>query len=88
VLKKILILLLARNLLYKEEIAENVGVQATTLDDMLLILLQRGFLRVGDCEAQPQSSCSSCPSASGCESQIDSGKAYFVTEKGKRYAES
>ncbi|MHA1935841.1 MAG: FeoC-like transcriptional regulator [Candidatus Thorarchaeota archaeon] len=87
-LKKILKLLLAQNLLYKGEIAENVGVQAATLDDMLRILLQRGFLRVGDCESQPQSSCSSCPSASGCESQIDAGKAYFVTEKGKRYAES
>ncbi|MHA2242111.1 MAG: hypothetical protein ACXACE_10935 [Candidatus Thorarchaeota archaeon] len=68
-LKKILQLLLAQNLLYKGEIAENVGVQNTTLDDM-------------------QSSCSSCPSASGCESQIDAGRAYFVTEKGKRYAES
>ncbi|MHA2349019.1 MAG: hypothetical protein ACXADL_05245 [Candidatus Thorarchaeota archaeon] len=79
-LKKILQLLLAQNLLYKGEIAENVGVQNTTLDDMLRILLQRGFLR--------QSSCSSCPSASGCESQIDAGRAYFVTEKGKRYAES
>ncbi|MHA2207136.1 MAG: FeoC-like transcriptional regulator [Candidatus Thorarchaeota archaeon] len=87
-LKKILQLLLAQNLLYKGEIAENVGVQNTTLDDMLRILLQRGFLRVGDCETQHQSSCSSCPSASGCESQIDAGRAYFVTEKGKRYAES
>lgn len=84
-LKKILQLLVNDGILYKREMAKRVGVQTETLDDMLKILLERGYLRLSECDTSEKVVCSSCPSAGSCNSEV-SGQAYYVTAKGTRYA--
>lgn len=84
-LKKILQLLVTDGILYKREMAKRVGVQTETLDDMLRILLDRGYLRLSECETSEKVVCSSCPSAGSCNTAV-SGQAYYVTAKGKSYA--
>ncbi len=84
-LKKILELIVNDGILYKREMAERVGVQTETLDDMLKILLERGYLRLSECGTSEKVICSSCPSAGSCNTEV-LGQAYYVTAVGKRYA--
>ena len=85
-LKKILQIIVNDRILYKREMAERVGVQTETLDDMLKILLERGYLRLSECGISEKVVCSSCPSAGSCNTGV-SGQAYYVTPKGRMYAE-
>ena len=85
-LKKILQLLVNDGILYKRKMAKLVGVQTETLDDMLKILLERGYLRLSECGISEKVVCSSCPSAGSCNTEV-SGQAYYVTAMGKRYAD-
>ncbi|MCK4483456.1 MAG: hypothetical protein KAU89_01435 [Candidatus Thorarchaeota archaeon] len=85
-LKKILQLIVNDGLLYKREMAERIGVQTETLDDMLKILLERGYLRLSECGVSEKVVCSSCPSAGSCNTEV-SGQAYYVTPRGRMYAE-
>jgi len=87
VLKKILQLIVNDGILYKREMAERVGVQTETLDDMLKILLERGYLRLSECGTSEKVVCSNCPSAGSCNTEV-SGQAYYMTARGKMYAES
>lgn len=84
-LKKILQILVNDGILYKREMAERVGVQTETLDDMLRILLEKGYLRLSECRTSEGVVCSSCPSVGSCNTEA-SGQAYYVTAKGTRYA--
>lgn len=85
-LKKILQIIVNDGILYKREMAERVGVQTETLDDMLKILLERGYLRLSECGMSEKVVCSSCPSASSCNTGV-SGQAYYVTAVGRKYAQ-
>ncbi len=85
-LKKILQLIVNEGILYKREMAERMRVQTETLDDMLKILLERGYLRLSECGISEKVVCSSCPSAGSCNTEV-SGQAYYVTARGKRYAQ-
>lgn len=80
--------MLRENVISKPELARAVGVQLETLEDMLEMLLDRGLLRVGDCVEATDHHCAGCPSAAGCQPDGPSGKSYYVTEKGKKYASS
>ncbi len=86
-LKKILQLIVNEGILYKREMAERMEVQTETLDDMLKILLERGYLRLSECGISEKVVCSSCPSAGSCNTEV-SGQAYYVTARGKSYTES
>ena len=85
-LKKILQIIVNDGILYKREMAERVGVQTETLDDMLKILLERGYLRLSECGISEKVVCSSCPSAGNCKTEV-SGQAYYVTAVGRKYAQ-
>jgi predicted transcriptional regulator len=87
-LKKILQVMLHENIIRKPELAKSIGVQLETLEDMLKMLLDRGLLRLGDCVEITGNNCAGCPSAEGCQPDDTSGKYYYVTEKGKKYASS
>ncbi|MHA2003110.1 MAG: FeoC-like transcriptional regulator [Candidatus Thorarchaeota archaeon] len=87
-LKKILQVMLAANIIHKPELARRIGVQQETLDDMLRLLVERGLLRVGECAEISESHCGSCPSLSGCHHEEEESKSYYVTEKGRKYAVS
>ncbi len=87
-LKRIVQLIIEGGMKSKQEIARTIGIQMETLDDMLLLLVKRGILKITECESNESSSCSGCPSADkGCNNNF-LGQSYFVTEKGKRYAET
>ena len=79
-LKKILQLMVNEGILHKAEMAKRVGVQTETLDDMLKILLDSGYLRLFECEVSEKVVCSSCPSAGSCNTEV-SGQAYYVTAR-------
>jgi len=87
-LKEIVQQILEGGMKSKQEIAMKIGIQLETLEDMLLLLTQRGVLRKTECESIEAPACSSCPMAqNGCNNDL-LGQAFYVTEKGKRYAKS
>jgi predicted transcriptional regulator len=87
-LKKILQAMLHSNIINKPELARRVGVQPETLEDMLKMLLDRGLLRLGDCEEITSDHCAGCPSSAGCHPDESTNKSYYVTDKGRKYAKS
>ncbi|MHA1948672.1 MAG: FeoC-like transcriptional regulator [Candidatus Thorarchaeota archaeon] len=85
-IKKVMQLIVEERLLSKKEIAHRVGIQVETLDDMIRLLIQRGFLRTEVEGCEPDSACAGCHSAAGCDLVPSGGQTFFVTEKGKTYA--
>ncbi len=87
-LKDILKILLTKRVAHTRDLAQQLDIQPATLEDMLQLLVRRGLLRAGDCDTSLEDAhCTGCPSHAGCTTS-DSGRAYYVTEKGRRYAES
>jgi hypothetical protein len=80
--------MLQTNMIHKPELARRVGVQPETLEDMLKMLLDRGLLRLGECEEITGDHCTGCPSSAGCHPSDSASKSYYVTEKGMKYAKS
>lgn len=87
-LKRVLQVMLQANVIDKPELARRVGIQVETLEDMLKMLLERGLLKVGDCEEVKGDHCAGCPSSTGCAPSDNESKSYYVTAKGKKYAMS
>ena len=85
-IKKILKLLISRGMLDKNQIAREVGIQVETLDDIIRLLVERGYLRRETNGCEMASSCSGCHNASGCNMVTQTGQVLYVTEKGKAYA--
>ena len=84
-LKEIIQQILSGGMKNKQDIAQAIGVQKETLNDMLQLLVKKGMLRTSDCESVEGPSCSGCSSQGSCSSDL-LGHAYFVTERGKKYA--
>ena len=85
-LKEIIQQIMSGSMTSKNQIAESLGIQIETLEDMLQLLINKGMLRVSECEQIDQVKCASCPIAeSSCNGDV-LGQAYYVTERGKRYA--
>ena len=84
-LKEIIQQILSGGMKSKRDIAQAIGVQKETLDDMLQLLVRKGMLRTSECEPVEGPSCSGCSSHGSCSSDL-LGQAYFVTERGKKYA--
>jgi hypothetical protein len=85
-IKKVLQLIVSEGILDKNQIARRVGMQVETLDDIIRLLLERGYLRMESDGCDVESSCSGCHSAAGCDMVTSTGQAFYVTEKGKAYA--
>ena len=85
-IKEILQLIVSEGILDKNQIARRVGMQVETLDDIIRLLVERGFLRMEQNGCDVESSCSGCHSSAGCETITDTGQAFFVTDRGKAYA--
>ncbi len=71
----------------KQQIAEKLGVEIEALDHMIELLLRKGLLRSSECDVVDTSHCSRCPVEPSCGKPAY-GEAYYLTEKGKRYAKS
>jgi len=85
---KVLELIVDGRVVDKREIAQQAGVQVETLDDIIDLLCQRGYLRMSDTSCSESPSCSGCSTSDSCGSTDKLGKALFVTEKGRRYVQS
>ena len=85
-IKEVLQIILTGGMHNKREIARKMGIQNETLDDILKLLVTKGYLRTDDCESVSSPSCSSCPIAeSGC-GKDNFGQTYYLTDNGKKYA--
>ncbi|MBD3158364.1 MAG: hypothetical protein GF309_06185 [Candidatus Lokiarchaeota archaeon] len=87
-LKRILRLILEEKVAHKKEIAKELGVQMSTLEDMLSILLENGYLRFGECNCEPDVTCPTCPMAESCQQKKLVTEEYYVTEGGKHFVKS
>ena len=85
-IKKVLQLIVSEGILDKNQIARRVGMQVETLDDIIILLVERGFLRMETNGCDVESSCSGCHSSAGCDTITDTGQAFYVTDRGKAYA--
>lgn len=88
-IKEVLSLLINEGLATKKQIANKLGIQEETLDDIIQLLLERGMLRMGSCHEATQTEkalCSSCVEKESCVSKSQQSIEMFVTEKGRRYA--
>ncbi|TFG97646.1 hypothetical protein E4H12_08060, partial [Candidatus Thorarchaeota archaeon] len=72
----------------KRDIARQAGVQIETLDDIIDLLVQRGYLRLSEESCSESSSCKGCSTENTCGSTDKLGKALYVTEKGRQYVNS
>jgi len=87
VIEQILELIVENRIVDKRELAKQMGIQVETLDDVIDLLCQRGYLREdkGSCDESP--SCSGCSQAESCGSSDILGRALFVTDKGRKFVE-
>lgn len=72
----------------KREIAREVGIQIETLNGMIDLLCERGYLRIGKQSCMDDTHCSGCSMADTCGSTDRYGRVLFVTEKAKRYVKA
>ena len=86
-IKEVLQLIHEGRLGFKRAIAKELNIQNETLDDILKLLVNKGYLRTNDCESIETPSCSSCPMASSCSSD-NLVQTYALTARGKKYATS
>ena len=87
-IEKILELIVEGRIVDKRELARQAGVQIETLDDIIDMLCQRGYLRLSETSCSESASCSGCSMSNSCGSFDKLGKALFVTEKGRQYVKS
>jgi hypothetical protein len=85
---KVLELIVDGKIVNKRDIARQAGVQPETLDDVIDLLCQQGYLRLSEESCTESLSCSGCNESSTCGSTDKLGKAVFVTEKGKQYVKA
>jgi hypothetical protein len=87
-LKKILQVMRDQRIIHKQDLAKVVGVQAETLEDMLRLLVEKGYLKQEDCVEIEDTHCAGCPSATSCVDEKVATHDYHLTPKGIRYAKS
>jgi predicted transcriptional regulator len=85
-IKKVLQLIISEGMLDKNQIAQRVGLQVETLDDIIRLLVERGLLRMEVNGCDVEASCSGCHSSSGCDMITSTGQIFYVTDRGKAYA--
>ena len=87
-IRQVLELIVDSRNIEKQEIARRAGVQVETLDDVIDLLCQHGYLRLSETSCSESPSCSGCSTADSCGSTDKLGKVLFVTKKGRQYVNS
>lgn len=85
-IREVLQLIVTEGMLDKNQIARKLGIQNETLDDIIRLLVERGYLRMEHNGCDVESSCSGCHNAKGCDMITNTGQAFYITERGKAYA--
>ena len=86
--ERVLEIIVERGLVDKQEIAREAGVQSETLEDIIDLLCNRGYMRIDEQSCTESPSCSGCSVADSCGSTDKLGRAIFVTDKGRQYIKS
>jgi hypothetical protein len=84
--REILQLIISEKIMSKSIIAQRIGVSSDTVEDMLRLLIERGYLQEDDCVECEPIKCAGCPSSSHCSTDVPVASTITVTEKGLRYA--
>ncbi|MHA1958652.1 MAG: FeoC-like transcriptional regulator [Candidatus Thorarchaeota archaeon] len=86
VIKEILALIATSKHALHRDIANEMGISIETLEDILKLLLRKGYLDSADCAPSERSSCVHCPSSGNCGTPEETGLVYYITPKGRKYA--
>jgi predicted transcriptional regulator len=84
-MKEILKLVRDGGLLSKSDIADKMGIQESTLDNVFSLLSSKGYLNKIDDATEMPSSCIGCSMSTCCLRKESSGSVYVITDKGKNY---
>jgi hypothetical protein len=84
-IRRILKTMLEPGVMSKRKLAESVGLQPETLDDIIRLLVQRGYLEPEGDACETSKACSNCDSKAACEVMIEY-ESYRITERGIQYA--
>jgi hypothetical protein len=85
-IKEVLQLIVAEGIMDKSQIARRIGIQVETLDDVIRLLVERGYLRMEENGCDVESSCTGCHNSASCDTITNTGQAFYVTDRGKAYA--
>lgn len=86
-IRRILQLMMKGGMVDKVSISREAGVQPETLDDIIRLLIDRGYLEVEEDGCEASETCSSCESRRSCQI-VTSSRTYHLTERGQQYARS
>jgi hypothetical protein len=75
-------------LLSKGEIAEKMGIQESTLENIFSLLSSKGYLKNIDSTTEMPKACKSCSVNKDCIQKISAGNVYVITDKGRKYLEA
>ena len=84
---EVLELIVEGGLVNKKGIAGQIGIQVETLNHIIDLLCQRGYLKTSGQSCSEGMTCSGCPLSESCGSTDKYGRVLVVTEKGKKYIE-
>ena len=87
-IKEVLRAIHGGGLLSKGEIADQAGVQESTLENILSMLSSKGYLKTVESSIDLPISCISCPIRVGCMTKVQTGNIYIITEKGTKLLEN
>ena len=70
-------------LISKRDVSKKSGVQESTLDRILFLLLSKGYLEIEEKFLDLPRGCMGCPFNSNCMMKNE-GEVYLITEKGRK----
>jgi predicted transcriptional regulator len=85
-MKEILKLIHEAGVVNYAEIAQTVGVSEVMVQQAIMVLQAKGYLKTVTCNADSSAACPSCSGCHGaCKANQQAASTFFVTEKGKKY---
>lgn len=84
--KEILQIIISEGVMSKSIIAQQLDVPPEVVEDMLKMLIDRGYLREDESNDCEPTKCAGCPVNSHCSTDIPVVSTITVTVKGQRYA--
>jgi DeoR/GlpR family transcriptional regulator of sugar metabolism len=84
-IKEVLELVRDGGLLSKSDIADKMGIQEATLENVFSLLSSKGYLKKIDGTTELPRACMSCSVSRECARKASAGNVYIITDKGKLY---
>ena len=84
-MREVLKLVRDGGLLSKRDIADKMGIQESTLENIFSLLSSKGYLKKIDGTTEMPRVCMSCSISRECVRKASAGNVYIITAKGKLY---